>query len=326
LAPIAQSAIEVAAVVPDAIFRAYGTKLIGLSYQTGAPALGTARITAIDSLGHTSDPFAVQFGLTGQGAQTDGLVTISPGSTAVDVDFHMLESGTTGNGLSGIGDLITSVPWIETITIDPLDPTAGGIDPEDDKGYQDRLATRLQLRSDTLVTGRDFEILATSSFPTAIARATASVGTARAVTVALLSPSGGNVSSPIKTDLLALYDQFRQVNTTYTIIDVTRTTINVTFTLVVAPGYLPENVKATAIAAVEKWLDPLEWGKTFDQRYDRWINETVVRYNELIRVLGVQGCRYVSAATLNGGTSNVTMTGTVTVPTKGTITGGASVL
>jgi len=315
LAPIAQSAIEVAAVVPDAIFRAYGTKLIGLPYTTGAPALGVATIAALDNAGYTSSPFTIQFGLNGQGAETDAVVVIPPGSTSVDVDFHMLDSGTTGNGLSGTADLITAMPWIDSITVSVPNTTAGGSDPEDDKTYQDRLAERLQLRADTLVTGRDFELIAVASFPTAIARASAVVGTARAVTVAVISPTGGNVTTPIKDQLLALYDQYRQVNTTYSVIDPTRTNITVTATIVVAPGYVPSDVRDLAIAAVQQWLSPLEWGKTFDQRYDHWINETKVRYNELIRVLGVQGVRYVAAATLNGGTADITMTGTVTLPT-----------
>src|SRR4051794_21048437 len=53
IAPMAQNAADVASRVPPAIFRKYGTDLVGIPYGYGAPAYATTNWTLADSDGHT---------------------------------------------------------------------------------------------------------------------------------------------------------------------------------------------------------------------------------------------------------------------------------
>src|SRR4051812_14877607 len=54
LGPIAQDAIETAALVPSAIFREFGLVMAGEAYQAPQPATGVATFTAIDATGYDS--------------------------------------------------------------------------------------------------------------------------------------------------------------------------------------------------------------------------------------------------------------------------------
>lgn len=318
IAPMAQNTAEVASIVPDAIFRAYGTKLLGLPYLTGAPARGVATFTALDAVGYDSQ-IPVEIALQGMAFTTDSPVVIPAGQDSVDAPITCSTDGNDGNGLFGSADLTTAVPWIDMVVVNAA--TAGGVDPEGDPAYQDRLSDRLQLQATTLVAGRDFELMAVQQ--PGIGRALAIVGQARQVTVAVTNEVGLNVAGPDKDLLAELYDGYRQVNTNYSIIDATRTPIDVTFTLVALPGQDPVDLHDRAVAAVQEWLDPMAWGRPQNvSDTSIWQQSTIVRYNELIRVVSVFGTAYVKAATLNGGTADVNLPGVAPLTTPGSITGG----
>jgi hypothetical protein len=325
LASMAQTAVEVAATVPDAIFRGFGTSILGVPYDTAQPAVGQATFTAIDTAGYTSDTTTVEIAIAGTGFATDVPLIITPGTTTKTVNITALVPGAEGNGLSGAADLMSSFSWLVGATILPT--TQGGEDAQSDADYLDTLRQRLVLQATTLVTGRDFELMALQV--DGVGRALAIVGTARAVTVAVANDVDGlAVAAPIKTQISDLFAGYRQVNTTYSVIDATYTTIAVTFVLVSLPGVDPAALAAMAVAAVTDWLDPRNWGapqNVSDPIYNVWLNETKVRYSELQRVLSVPGTRYVETATLNGGTVDVTLTGTAPLTRPGTITGSAHI-
>jgi len=188
----------------------------------------------------------------------------------------------------------------------------------------DRLADRLQLQTTTLVTGHDFELMALQV--PGVGRATAMVNQARQVTVALTDEAGeaitgGTGPGSIKGTVLDLFDDYRQVNTTYSVIDPTYTTINVTATVVSLPDYEPAAIDTACEGAIADWLSPLNWGRPrgVEGPTDDWLNDTVVRYSELLRVLAQPGVRYVQSATLNGGTADINLTGTAPLTRPGTI-------
>lgn len=326
LAPIAQDVVETAATVPDSIFRQYGTKLLGEPYQEALPATGTATFTALDASGwnasDTLEDGLVEITLQGVAFTTDEPLIIPIGDTTVDATITALEVGAYANGLSGAADLITALPWVALITID--DPTAHGVDGEDDLAYQDRLADLLQLQAKTLVTGRDFEIMALQD--PRVGRAVAIVGTARQVTVAITDQAGEPCDADTKADLAATYALYRQVNTTYNVIDPTYTDIDATFQVVALPGYDLELVRQTVIAAITDWLDPANWGKPPDADVgDAWVLDNHIYYNELLRICAQPGVRYVKDATLNGAKVDVLMAGTVALPHPDSIDGTATV-
>lgn len=326
VAPMAQDAVEVAASVPEAIFRNYGTQLVGEAYRPGQPAVGQASFTAIDATGYSTED-VVQIAIGQFGFQTDDPLVIAPGQTSISVAVTAIEDGIEYNGQSGIADLVTALPWVDLVTISS--PTGGGVEPETDEQYADRLSEFLRLQSTTLVTAQDFVLMALQQ--PGVGRATASFSQAREVTVTVTDAAGELVPTQIKTDLAALYADYRQVNTLYEVIDPNYTTITVTFSLVALPGYDLTDVHDRAIAAAQDWLSPANWGRpvnTGEGVSDDWlINSTVVRYSELVRVLSVNGVRYVdtTATTLNGGTADVTLptppANPVPLTRPGTITG-----
>ena len=321
LAPIAQDVAEAAATVPDAIFRSYGTDLLDEAYLEGTPAIGTARFTAVDTTGYTTSA-SVEFAVQDMAFTTDAPLVIAPGSSTVDVPITAMEPGALGNGLWGPGDMLAPLSWVSLVEI--TSPSFGGSDPETDAEYQERLANKLLLQATTLVTGRDYELMALAQ--QGIGRAVAIVSQARQVTVAVADTEGELVEQTIKDELAAIYQQYRQVNTTFSIIDPTYTTINATWQLVAIPGFDPETVNDQASSAVEAWLNPAGWGVPRGSPVSvgssgGWLNETIVRYSELVRVLSVGGVRYVQAATLNGSNVDVPVTGTAPLTRPGTLTG-----
>jgi hypothetical protein len=320
LAPMASDAVSVASTVPDAVFRQYGTEFFGLAYSQGTQSTSQATIWAVDAAGYRSTG-PVEFALESVAFATDTDVFIDPGQTSVVVPVTCLAYGAIGNGLQGSANQVSSFPWVDSILVDP--PTSGGSDPETDEQYQDRLRNSLQLQATTLVTGRDFELMALA-VPD-IGRAMAIVGTARTVTVAVTDPQGELLSTTVKNDLAALYGDYRQVNTTYTVIDPTYTTIGVTFEIETLDEFVASEVLANATQALRDWLDPGQWGMPLginsEDLNSTWLQSTVVRVSEAVRVVTVGGVRWVQNVRLNGGTADVTLTGTAPLTRPGTITG-----
>jgi hypothetical protein len=229
-----------------------------------------------------------------------------------------LVEGVAANDLGGLAVPISAVAWVDTITVST---TSGGVDPEDDDAYQDRLNDFLKLQSTTLVTARDFELMAMND--PRIGRAKATFDNARKVIVTLTQANGEAITDPtVKTDLAALYADYRQVNTLYSIVNPLYTTINVVYKVVALPEYEPADVSTRAHDAVVSWLSPANWGVptslgTAEDSQGSWLDsETVVRYSELLRVLSVDGVRYVDTTVtrLNGGTADVTLTSSPTQP------------
>ena len=299
IAPMASEAAEVASIVPDSVFRNYGTKLIGLPYTIGQPAYGMAIFTAIDNAGYQS-PDMVELGIDGYGFTTDTLVIVPPGLTSVEVPITAVDPGSQGNNLTGVADLVTSLAWISDIAVP--NGTEGGFDEENDAEYQDRLSDLLQLQSTTLVTARDYELLAL--YQPGIGRATATFDTARKVTVAVTDDEGEVVDADVKVDLALLYEDYRQVNTQFVIADPVYATIDVVASLVSYPDQDPAALIDDATAAVANWLSPANWGRPVNSRGEysetgnEWVPDTIVHYSELLRVLAVPGTRYVNSATI----------------------------
>lgn len=311
LSGIAQDAIETASEVPTAIFRQFGEEILGVPYQGAEAAEGVATFTAVDAAGYDStqtspdDDGLVQIAVGTVAFETDDPVIILPGETTVDVAVTATELGTVGNGLSGNAEMITALAWVSLITV--AAPTTGGVDAESDADYLDRIADRMQLRAETLVTGRDFEVAALA-FP-AVGRAVAIVGSPREVTVAVTDADGEALSSDVKDEIEAYYSEHRQVNTVYNVVDPQYSNIAVTFTAVSLPGYENAALEDLIISSVSQWLSPANWGKPANmEEGTTWVLDNKVRYNELLRVIGqVPGVRYVSDATLNGARVDVTM-------------------
>lgn len=147
--------------VPDDIFSSLGTKLFAIPPVDAVAATGNTTWTLIDTNGHVI-PAGTFVGIRNANGdlvtfETLVDVTVAPGDSvtaAGQVLIRAVETGTFANGLSGAVSLITVLDWVNGVTL--VSPTGGGVDPETNETYQDRLARRLQRLSTVPILPQDF--------------------------------------------------------------------------------------------------------------------------------------------------------------------------
>jgi hypothetical protein len=332
---------ETATFVVRAIFRWYGSNLVGVTPIDAIPATGVSTWTAVDSAGYTipvGTTIALPVGESLVAFQTTAPGTIPASSTSVTgVPIVALEAGAHTSLLSGTAQLVDPLTFISSVTVPVLTPTAGGSDAETEDEYFDRLASELRLLTPRAIRASDFEVLAQrvpevdralalDNYVPMIGTTPAQTGVDGAVTVVVVNSAGEPLSAGGRTkvaELLAGED--RLLNLLVYIADPTYTTVNVTFAVVVWPDRDPAAVRNQAVAAVQAYLSPANWGQPPGVRSRSWVNETVVRRFELAQVLNeVDGVHFVNTLTINGGTADVTLTGVAPLPRAGTITGTAT--
>lgn len=163
-ARIAAEVTTVAASVPAAIFRAYGTQMIGLPALDGEAATITTTWTAQDTAGYTA-PAGTQVAHRVSGDtliifETTTDMVITPGSSSLaGVVLTAVAVGVDSNDVpTGAMELIDSLSWVSTIVATAT--SSGGVDAETDTAYLDRLAAELRLSSPRPILPDDFAILA----------------------------------------------------------------------------------------------------------------------------------------------------------------------
>ena len=193
--------VQVASTVPPAVFRQYGIQVVQLPPLEGVRATVPSLWTAADSLGHTI-PAGTQVGYRVTGDmltvfEVDSDYTIPPGFASLSpVTLVATDVGTAWNGVpAGALELVDSLSWVSTIAANTV--SAGGIDPEADDAYLNRLAAELRLLTPRPILPDDFAVLARRV--TGVARALAidglDPGTNEIQRVAITgSPTGGSTA------------------------------------------------------------------------------------------------------------------------------------
>jgi uncharacterized phage protein gp47/JayE len=326
IAQMAADAAETASQVPSTIFNAFGQAFAGITRNSGSYASTTVDIGISDSLGITI-PAATEVEIDGYVFATDLEFIVPPGSaTASDVAVTATVIGEEANGLTGsTSSMISAIARVSGVGV--LATTSGGTDEETDEEYLDRLSTQMELQATTLVTTHDFELLALSV--PSVYRSVATHLGARNVRFVGIDEAGANLAAGVKTDLGTLFAQYRMVNTTVTIEDPTRTTVNVAYTVHLYPGYDQATVDAEIDAMLAELLSPLNWGAPTapipidsDLGARKWYNEPKVRaYKVLDKVGNVAGVDYVTSLFLsaNGrtGVTSVASTDVITLANHG---------
>lgn len=327
IAEMASEQAAVAAQVPSAIFRAFGNKLVGLPPIDGVEAIGSSTWTLTDSLSHTIP--AGTFITVGDVAfQTSSEVTVPVGSTNAVIPIVAVDAGEQGNNLTGEATVVDTLAFVDTVVITGV--TSGGVNAETDDEYLARLVEELSLMAPRPIVPTDFEVLARRI--AGVERALAVDGfnpvgstynNERMIAVASVDEFGEAVSGTIKSQVGAYLDSLREVNFVVNTIDPTYTTINVTATITILPGFDEATTLAVAIAAVQDYLNPANWGRVTsgDGQFERpWVNTTKVGYLNIAEVIKrSQGVAFIDSLTVNGGTSNVTLTGAAPLTRAGTI-------
>jgi uncharacterized phage protein gp47/JayE len=246
---------------------------------------------------------------------------------ATAVAVIAVEPGIEGNDLTGTGQLIDPLDYVNTVILDFA--TTGGEDEETDEDYLIRLTEELRLLSPRPILPGDFATLAKRI--SGVDRATAingydpgddSTDNERMITVVVVDEDGQPVSAPTKAEVDAYLTSLREVNFIVYVEDPIYTTVDVTFTAVAHAGWDPAEVETAAEAAISDFLSPATWGRSPEGDPSAWTNETTVRYLEVATILNnVEGLNYLTALTVDGGTTDVTLDGVAPLPEAGTIAG-----
>jgi uncharacterized phage protein gp47/JayE len=328
LALLAENACQIAAEMPPAALIAFGTKLLNQPYGAGNPATTTVTFTVADNAGYTI-PGGVQVDIDGYAFQTTADLVIPAGQTTGQEVVSSTILTASANGLGAAITPISTPAWVTNLAITG-GLTVGGDDPQSDQDYLNQISRDRQLTSKALVSLIDYEYMALDQ-PN-IGRAKAEYGASvRNINVTVTNDAGQPAATGDKNALLALYQNpmNRMVNAIPTVVDATYTTINVVYTIYTNAQVDPTTVISDANAAIANELSPLGWGVPSSgdpsSMVTTWLNETTVHFNRIIAVIGkVPGVNYVNTLTLNGGTADIVMTGTVALPELGTISGTVS--
>jgi hypothetical protein len=326
VAPMAQNAVETAAKVPPAAFRTILSRLHGVDPLVGSPATTTVSMLFTDSDPHTV-PAGFEIQIDGVAFATDTDATGTSSVTGVPVTATVV--GQVGNDL--VGTTVApagGLAFLSDITVDA--PTADGVDPESDEDYESRGSRELELQAKTLVTNRDYELMAIDT--PGVGRAVAVSDTAtRTMTVYAADTAGADLTAGKKTELLDAYEPLRLSNWTVAIGDPTHTTITVTADVTAEPGFDDADLQARISERLDEILDPAAFARprgSGDLGAPRdWDLDTKVRRNKLIAEIGnLDGVDRVDDLTITGsagssdGSGNWTLPGTAPLPTPGSHT------
>lgn len=332
---MAEETAETQAEVPDSIFKYFGKTIAGIPVEEPIPALLSSTWVAADTDGHTVEAgwYASQDDTTFRVVE-DVEIPVGQTSTAVGaVRMIAVEDGAEANGLSGELEQDEGIAWVDRVDI--VGVSAGGEDGEEDDAYVERLAEELQISSPTPIKPSDFIVLAQRE--PGVGRATAidlyNADTAqhdveRCVTVAITDDAGEPVEPPVKNRLKTTLQSMREVNFLVFVVDPTYHTITITYKVQALPGWNADAVAANVDAALYEHLNPFRWGNRDYAQYseDRWLNSTHVRYFDMLwLVRDVNGVDHVIDLKINGGTTDVPLSGVAPLVRSGTHAGTVEV-
>lgn len=163
LGPLAGDVMGIAATVPPAAFRNYGTELLEVSYNEGASAAGLTRWTlSPDSEGKYPSrtiPLGTQVTIGNLGFYVANAVEVKEGESSVSVRVVAVERGTAYNKLTGRPELVEAIDWVKEVALEG--ETTGGAERETDEEYLSRLKSALtQLALLRPITATDYAICA----------------------------------------------------------------------------------------------------------------------------------------------------------------------
>lgn len=317
-----------------AAFDAYGAKLLGVVRNLGAPAQMPSTWTMRDSAGYTipADQIAVIYAVTGSDLAvfrpaTD--IIVPAGSTQVTgITLTADQTGSDRNGLA-VAPLRLGVADARIATVVSTAPTTGGVDPETDVNWLNRIAAENQLASRNAIYEADLSTVARRIDEVwrarGIGRYDAITGTPNSPGHGTLVPvniAGQPVSAAAKAALVAEVtgDDTHLANVTLHVIDPNYVPVAVDYTAAGRPGFDKPQVKADGIAVLTALLEPAGWagGRAQPPRWDPI--DTIYRHDLIAALYNVPGIGHVFGLTLNGGTADVVLAGVAGLPNP-TVTG-----
>jgi Baseplate J-like protein len=333
-----------AADVPAAIFVTYGVEVLGVPIIPPAPATGRGTWTATDDQGYVVAA-GTQFTLARTGDDLVGFrvlagVEIPPGQRSVEgVEFAAIEDGAQGNGLSGEGEVIDPLSWVESITVSA--PTALGTDGQSQVEYLDELTGLLRIVALRPILPGDYALLALRA--TGGGRAVAmdgydpetdTWGHARTITLVLADPDGEPWPASVLSGVRAQLEALREVNFVVNVISAHYQTVDVSYEVTAFAEQNPEIVLEACQFQLEQALSPANYrlgvtsaaitgGEVIppptgpDQPRRR-----LIRRNDLIGLLDrSRGVDFVQDVLIDGQEGDVELGSPITLPRPGAIEG-----
>jgi hypothetical protein len=315
-------------------------RLMNIIPGSGTPSTATMTMTFIDGAGYTV-PNGSTFSLTlPSGVALFNTVgnavaapATSPAVSTVTIPITCTVNASAPNGVVG-GTALTSVQTSYSLNTSVLaTTTAGGTDPESNSSWLSRGAAVLQSLSATIVTSDQFTTSAVQYLPQGSpygsrAMTTDNWNSATSssapgyVTVSVMGSGGVTIPSGTKTALQADLSANAVAGLSISVVDATINTVNITYSAVADSGYTTSQVEANVVSALQG--DPNQGGAGLIP--DLWSSGTnpwnsIIRYNSIISVIAqAQGVAYVSALTVAGATTDVTMSGIAPLALLGTVT------
>ena len=181
IASMVPSVAQIAAVVPPAVFRKYGTELVATPYNEGAAATVTSKWKLLEE-GGKYPPHTIEAGtqvVIGELAfYVLENVSVLEGESEKTVTLVASERGTEFNNLSGVVELVDAIQWVKEITL--VGESSGGVNQESDEEYENRLAAKLKLQAPRPITAPNFAEQALQ-IPSSVIPAGVVVGRATAI-------------------------------------------------------------------------------------------------------------------------------------------------
>jgi uncharacterized phage protein gp47/JayE len=317
----------------DEILTRFGEEIANVQPHTSTPASGSMAFTVQDDAGYTI-PAGTQIDLNRTGNELIGFRTVLEavvpvGDTEIHgVEIEAIEPGTEGNGLDGEASLVDALFFITAVELEGT--TEGGEDAEEPEAYLGRLAETMQTFADRPIIARDVAILA---------RSVAGVGRAtvldnynaeteedeeeKTTTIAVVAADGGTVGTLVKERVKTFFDERREVNYLFFVIDPTFTQVDVEAVLVPVTGFSQEEAIAQTQAALEDFLSAAVWGTGVNQDPATWENIPTVRFQDVVTVVNnVQAVDHYTTLKIRKhsgsfATTDVTLEGKAPLPHAG---------
>lgn len=306
-----------------------GRSLYGVPSDVAASATLVARFDFTDASGHTVPTGTqVSYSVPDSGDvlefESVGDVSIAAGYTAADVPLRAVFPGAAYNVVPAgvpmsLDDVVAAVAGVSS-----LSASSGGVDPEDDQSYLDKLADDQRTLRQVADNETSASILARNV--DGVWRALAvdgwnpGNGTLNQdlyVGIAALDQAGRDVPDAVGQALIAYLtdDARRGLNVQLVLGKATRTAVHVAFNVTASGGYDPGSVQTAAVQAIRDFIDPALFSGGRLQPPE-WHGDRVVRYLDIVQVLGrVPGVESTQLVTLNGSSGvDVLLSGVAALP------------
>jgi hypothetical protein len=312
IAMMALNVATVAAVVPPAIFRAFGTQLVKIPYNEGASATALTTWTIIPAEGVREIEADTTIEAGGHGFAVEVDTEVPAKATSVTLQVVAVGRGTEYNGVGGVARQTNPIDFVPEVQF--VGETTGGAEQETDEEYLNRLTEALKLQAPRPITASDYAIFVLD-VPAAILPAGVRVGRAtaidgynavtkgegveRCVTTFVTDPEGKALSAPAMEAIETWVRGFREINFLAQVEAPSYSKVFITCKLHVASGYAPEAVLESVESALLGAINPKTWGMPVHGDPGAaagWVNERPgkVRYNTILGLVeALPGVAYV---------------------------------